>query len=128
MPRKRRDKNLTKEEAKAAKEKAKADQKTDRTRGPDELGRVWIRRINDAVERLDFRERTRRANTALEVITVLDQVLPKQTYLDLHAALPVFEDQVCSILPELPAPDVKTTVAVKIIDMLGEEVLVTADV
>jgi hypothetical protein len=29
---------------------------------------------------------------------------------------------------ELPAPEGETTVAVKIIDMLGEEVLVTADV
>jgi hypothetical protein len=29
---------------------------------------------------------------------------------------------------ELPAPDGPTTVAVKIIDMLGEEVLVTAEI
>jgi hypothetical protein len=42
--------------------------------------------------------------------------------------VPERKDDLVEGLYELPAPDGPTTVAVKIIDMLGEEVLVIAEV
>ena len=46
-----------------------------------------------------------------------------------HGGLGGWQDRASLVWPaELPAPDDPTTVAVKIIDMLGEEVLVTAAV
>jgi hypothetical protein len=65
---------------------------------------------------------------AMVDVVLIDTAYDDQVFNIALSDVPEKKDDLVSGRYELPAPEGPTTVAVKIIDMLGEEVLVTAQV
>jgi len=80
-------------------------------RRPAGRAEMWVRRLNDAYERLDIAARKLAHDEGIGILEGrgVGQWKRKdnRTYLDLNDGLPAFEDVVNSSLPAIPTPDVE---------------------
>ena len=65
-------------------------------------GRKWIRKINDAIIRLNFKQRANDIKTLEPLLDGAGLSIRKTNFVDLNDGLPLFEESVQAVLPDIP--------------------------